>query len=161
MSNFNILTPDDLLDHEFEAELMELADEYYKLIAQDGACTRENAAKFFYNPDHSVYAIKNYCVRCPVRTQCLHYSLITDQFAGTWGGFSELDRDAIVKGARMKMREADETKLFHTPITFNEYMWNVVVELFDECAASPVKLYASRGKSTNARKKKEPNPLVS
>jgi len=35
---------------------------------------------------------KKICARCPVRTQCLAFTLRTRQVHGVWGGTSEQDR---------------------------------------------------------------------
>jgi WhiB family transcriptional regulator, redox-sensing transcriptional regulator len=40
------------------------------------------------------------CAGCPVRGECLEYSLATREEFGTWGGQDEWDRRAILDGQR-------------------------------------------------------------
>ena len=43
---------------------------------------------------------KAVCGRCPVRPECLEWSLVTAQDAGVWGGLSEEERRAIRRARR-------------------------------------------------------------
>jgi WhiB family transcriptional regulator, redox-sensing transcriptional regulator len=48
-------------------------------------------------------AAKAICMECPVRVECLEWSLATGQDAGVWGGMSEEERRAL---RRARRREA-------------------------------------------------------
>jgi WhiB family redox-sensing transcriptional regulator len=48
-------------------------------------------------------AAKTICMECPVRVECLEWSLATGQDAGVWGGMSEEERRAL---RRARRREA-------------------------------------------------------
>ena len=50
-----------------------------------------------------VEAAKAICLLCPVRSECLEWSLATAQDAGVWGGLSEEERRAV---RRARRREA-------------------------------------------------------
>lgn len=150
----------DALDDEFADHLLDLAEEYLILISSQGECVSQNAAKIFYDERYANQAIKTYCKPCPVRRECLHYAIIMNEQAGTWGGFGERDRDNITLAARNEMRQEHPNDRFLVPSINNEYMWTKTVEFFDICAESPHKLFRSRGIPVTLKKKKEPNPLV-
>lgn len=46
---------------------------------------------------------KSICLGCPVRTECLEWSLVTAQDAGVWGGMDEEERREI---RRQRRRQA-------------------------------------------------------
>jgi WhiB family transcriptional regulator, redox-sensing transcriptional regulator len=50
---------------------------------------------------------KAVCTGCPVRADCLEWSLQTCQDAGVWGGLDEEERRVI---RRARRREAAETR---------------------------------------------------
>lgn len=43
---------------------------------------------------------RSICGRCPVRAECLEWSLMTCQDAGVWGGLDEEERRAIRRSRR-------------------------------------------------------------
>ena len=43
---------------------------------------------------------KQICLACPVRTDCLEWSLVTCQDAGVWGGLDEEERREIRRARR-------------------------------------------------------------
>lgn len=54
------------------------------------------------NPPRGIgVAAARVCSPCPVRDECLEWALGKEKF-GTWGGTTELDRDAMRKGIRRK-----------------------------------------------------------
>lgn len=150
----------DTVDNEFADRLLDLSDEYYELISSRGECVKQNAARLFYDDKSADRAIRGYCRSCAVREECLQYAIITNQQAGTWGGFSESDRETIAIAARNEMRDEHPADNFIVPVINNEYMWTKTIDLFARCAASPHKLFLAKGKSNAAKKKKELNPLV-
>ena len=74
----------------------------------DARCIGEDPELFFpvgtSGPAASqAEAAKSVCGRCPVRAECLEWSLTTCQDAGVWGGLDEEERRAI---RRARRREA-------------------------------------------------------
>ena len=47
---------------------------------------------------------KEVCGECPVRTDCLEYSLETNQDSGIWGGLDEEERRTIRRGNAASQR---------------------------------------------------------
>lgn len=47
---------------------------------------------------------KAVCARCPVRAECLRWALATGQNHGVWGGKTEDERRAIVRGRARRNR---------------------------------------------------------
>jgi WhiB family redox-sensing transcriptional regulator len=47
---------------------------------------------------------KSVCGRCPVRTECLEWALVTCQDAGVWGGLDEEERRRIRRERRRVAR---------------------------------------------------------
>lgn len=46
------------------------------------------------------------CNQCPVSCECLEYSIITNQWAGVWGGLTEQERKPLIKAYNEeKLRE--------------------------------------------------------
>lgn len=58
----------------------------------------------FYPTRHSsiedIRNAKRICAECPVRTQCLSYSLTNWEKMGIWGGRTEIERRSIRRDAR-------------------------------------------------------------
>ena len=46
---------------------------------------------------------KAVCRQCPVRDECLQWSLDSGQEAGVWGGMSEQERDAIKRRGGLRV----------------------------------------------------------
>lgn len=67
----------------------------------EGACARTDPEAFF--PSHlggtlkSAEAAKRVCAGCPVRQECLDYSLKAGEKWGVWGGLSEVERRKLLK----------------------------------------------------------------
>ncbi|HSL12131.1 MAG TPA: WhiB family transcriptional regulator [Actinomycetota bacterium] len=69
------------------------------------ACIGEDPELFFpvgVTPPalDQVVRAKAICARCPVRRDCLEWSLVTCQDAGVWGGLDEEERRAIRRARR-------------------------------------------------------------
>ena len=69
------------------------------------ACIGEEPELFFpMGPPTLVTAqtarAKAVCVRCPVRDDCLEWSLVTAQDAGVWGGLDEDERRELRRRRR-------------------------------------------------------------
>lgn len=77
-------------------------DETWKLHA---ACKDEDPELFF--PEHrgpynrAVRKAQQICGHCPVRTDCLHYALVTDTLHGIWGGVTAYDRAQLIGRKRV------------------------------------------------------------
>ena len=41
---------------------------------------------------------KSICASCPVRLECLEYSLTVPELYGIWGGLTEQERRALIRG---------------------------------------------------------------
>jgi WhiB family redox-sensing transcriptional regulator len=75
----------------------------------DALCANiENPDIFFPPRDKATYkkiasAAKSYCLGpnksnpCPVRQECLWYSIVSDEQHGIWGGLSHRERNALVR----------------------------------------------------------------
>jgi len=63
-------------------------------------CTVEDTG-IFYPDDKGLYPHKDEavgkCIRCPVQAQCLDYSLLTEEWIGVWGGFTDRPRRAMFR----------------------------------------------------------------
>lgn len=69
----------------------------------DAACRDEPTALFFPKRGESTDRAKAICARCPVREECLDYSLETPTADGTsvvgiWGGLSDRQRRQVRSG---------------------------------------------------------------
>lgn len=53
---------------------------------------------------------KGVCAVCPVRMECLEWSLITCQDAGVWGGLDEEERRVIRRARRRRPAAAASTR---------------------------------------------------
>jgi WhiB family redox-sensing transcriptional regulator len=71
----------------------------------DAACIGEDPELFFpigSSPPaaEQTARAKRICLACPVRTECLEWSLVTYQDAGVWGGLDEEERREIRRARR-------------------------------------------------------------
>jgi WhiB family redox-sensing transcriptional regulator len=46
---------------------------------------------------------KTFCNPCPVRKACLDWAISTHQDSGVWGGLSEDERRAVIRGRKVKV----------------------------------------------------------
>ena len=68
----------------------------------DAACASAEPDLFFPREqrDPKNRDAKRVCARCPVRDQCLEYSLATREEFGIWGGLDEWERRSILEKQR-------------------------------------------------------------
>lgn len=81
------------------------------LWQRDAACRHSNPDLFFpLGPSAlgrvEAWAAKQICNRCPVRTDCLDWSIDTRQRTGVWGGMTEDERRQEVERRRRSGRAA-------------------------------------------------------
>ncbi len=62
---------------------------------KQAACRGVDADLFFPARGESTRAARQVCQDCPVRLQCLEYSLANKEVHGIWGGLSERERRRI------------------------------------------------------------------
>ncbi len=89
------------------------------------ACRGMDVAAFFHPAGERGAAAlqreeqaKQVCSGCPVRAECLDYSLAIEEPYGTWGGLGERERWVIVcrnRSARHEMEAADGMPLSRRP----------------------------------------------
>ena len=78
---------------------------------QDRAACRDESLSLFFAPDGErsldreirERRAKAVCAQCPVRADCLEYSLVRPEKYGTWGGLNEDER---ASERRRRMRRA-------------------------------------------------------
>lgn len=65
------------------------------------ACIGTNPALWDDEPTHrdqdAIRAAKQICASCPVLEECRAHALLTAEPAGIWGGFTEQERNLILK----------------------------------------------------------------
>lgn len=69
---------------------------------QRGACTSADPESWFPDksvPNQHIKAAKAICADCPVRIECLQFSLDNDERFGIWGGLTEYDRRKLRRKA--------------------------------------------------------------
>jgi WhiB family transcriptional regulator, redox-sensing transcriptional regulator len=86
-------------------QLIEMAQDLASAWQSFAACRGEDAA-YFYAPNyfekraqkHAREAVaKAFCVRCPVREECLEYAMATRETHGIWGGLNEMERRQLAR----------------------------------------------------------------
>lgn len=79
------------------------------------AVCRDESPELFFPAGNSGPALaqiaeaKSVCNRCPVKSECLAWSLESNQDAGVWGGLSEDDRRALKRTCSRGHDKTDET----------------------------------------------------
>ena len=81
----------------------------------DGACRGMDSA-FFFHPEgergparaRRENRAKQVCRTCPVLQQCREHALSVHEPYGIWGGLSESERDAIIRGPRRTLKVAEQ-----------------------------------------------------
>lgn len=67
--------------------------------AATSAC--DGLTDLFFPDDDGMYPFKDdavaVCQRCPVRSECLDYSLATGEWIGVWGGFTPRPRQYMAR----------------------------------------------------------------
>lgn len=64
----------------------------------DALCAQVDGETWFPEQGKSCRDAKRICRACPVRAECLQYSLDNDERFGIWGGLSERERRRLRKG---------------------------------------------------------------
>ncbi|HEY7763235.1 MAG TPA: WhiB family transcriptional regulator [Actinomycetota bacterium] len=73
---------------------------------QHEAACRGQDAVYFFAPSYferreeknaREAVAKSFCVRCPVRVECLEYALSTREAHGIWGGLNEMERRRMLR----------------------------------------------------------------
>lgn len=66
---------------------------------EEGACQNldEDSQIFFPAQGYNAREAKKICARCPVRVQCLNWSIETRQMFGVWGGVGEKKRRMMMR----------------------------------------------------------------
>ena len=64
---------------------------------REAACATADPDLFFPEDSRSpATEAKEFCARCPVRPECLEYSLAAEEF-GVWGGLTEKERRNLLR----------------------------------------------------------------
>jgi WhiB family transcriptional regulator, redox-sensing transcriptional regulator len=65
-------------------------------------CTTADPELFFPATGDQADEAKRICASCPVKPECLEYSLATAQEFGIWGGLTEQERQALLRRERRR-----------------------------------------------------------
>jgi WhiB family redox-sensing transcriptional regulator len=78
----------------------------------DAACATADPDLFFPRErnDPEIGEAKRVCARCPVRDECLEYSLATKEEFGIWGGLDEWERRAILDRQQRQHHHGGDTQ---------------------------------------------------
>ncbi len=73
-----------------------------------GACVGVDADLFFPVGEEleKIAAAKSVCATCPVRDDCLQYSIATNQTEGVWGGLTPAERRRLRRRLMEERRRA-------------------------------------------------------
>jgi WhiB family transcriptional regulator, redox-sensing transcriptional regulator len=74
---------------------------------QQAACAGANPETFFPASGERDATAKAMCASCPVRPDCLEYSLRTGPHWGVWGGLNDTERGTL---ARRRKRERQRSR---------------------------------------------------
>ena len=66
-----------------------------RMWAAGALCASVDPELFFPPHDDPATETRQICARCPVRGQCVAYSVIADEPFGIWGGFDRDERQAL------------------------------------------------------------------
>lgn len=84
-------------------DLSDLFGSYDVEWMDDAKCADVPDPDIFFPPrDKALYKkiateAKSFCNRCPVKKECLWYSITSDEQHGIWGGMSHRERNALVR----------------------------------------------------------------
>ena len=72
----------------------------------EAACRNEDTNLFFPISDEGAAEAKAICAVCPVRAECLDWSIATRQSDGVWGGLTENERRRVRRRRQAAARAA-------------------------------------------------------
>lgn len=90
----------DLVDGATPVERLEYEVAQREPWMEDAACRGLDPSLFFPERGQPTETAKGVCGECPVRDDCLDYSIRTRQVWGVWGGTSERERRGLRREAR-------------------------------------------------------------
>lgn len=73
---------------------------------RDASCAGVGGDWWFPEKGEAAKGAKAVCRGCPVRAECLEYSLTCGQTFGVWGGVSERDRRVISRELGLDVEDA-------------------------------------------------------
>jgi WhiB family redox-sensing transcriptional regulator len=68
-------------------------------------CSGGETDDFFPERGKLVTVIRDYCVECPVRLDCLKFALVTNQDFGIWGGHKERDINIFPRSSKRPLHD--------------------------------------------------------
>jgi WhiB family redox-sensing transcriptional regulator len=71
----------------------------------DAACRDSDTAVFFPASDRDADEAKAICATCPVREECLEYSLATRPADGVFGGLTPVERHRLIRRRQKAARK--------------------------------------------------------
>lgn len=98
----------------------------YKEWCVEGRCRTDPEAKeeFIQNSRKQ----KQYCIGCPVLNECFQYAILYEEH-GVWGGATEAEREAIIKGSpllqKIIRREAAQQGILEDRYSIVQY-WETI-----------------------------------
>lgn len=63
---------------------------------EDARC-RTTDPEIFFDSSHRVAEAKRVCAQCPVRAECLDFSVTYNERFGIWGGLTQHERAALIR----------------------------------------------------------------
>lgn len=121
------------------------------------ACADADIDLFFpvSNQNNAYDAGRQYCARCPVRTECLDYALRSGSWHGLYGGMTPNQRQAEARRTGIKKRAYDSCQGV-TGTTAGYYREKALgIPHCDECLAAYNKAANTRQRQYIKRKKAE------
>lgn len=113
------------------------------------ACREHDTALFFPERGASVARAKAICAECPVREQCLEYSLNIPNVVGIWGGLSGRERRNYRRDLRL---ELDDAPIRHGTASGYRAEIRRGIPVCDECRAAHRIYERERARLYRARK---------
>lgn len=73
-----------------------------------GLCNLYESVDFFKTGAKAIAKAKTICGECSVTSECLRYSIVTEEEFGVWGGMSEDERKPLINKFRKAVKDAQE-----------------------------------------------------
>lgn len=64
----------------------------------DALCPQSDPEAFFPEKGNQAQPARQICLQCPVRAECLDFAIRTGQRYGVYGGFSDREREYLMRG---------------------------------------------------------------